>query len=68
MTNVTNIKPTSADIMEAAKKEVVEGRSKEAKAKIKAQLLRIEAASKVLQNLENDLEVIMAEVDADLSL
>jgi len=67
MTNVTSIKTTAADILKEARKEVNEEKAKEAKTKIKSKLAQIQAAKTVLNNLERELEVLVEQVNADLT-
>jgi len=69
MTEITQIgKVSAASILDEAKKEIVKERSTAAKTKLKAKLQQIEAAKLVLANLEREMEVLVAQVNAELDV
>ena len=57
---------TTNNILEEARAEVLEAKAKEAKGKIKAHLQKLEAAKLIVSNLERELEVLLAQVGAEL--
>lgn len=54
-------------IVDEAREEVVEQKAKEAKTKIKAHLIKMEAAKMIVANLERELEVLVEQVNAELN-
>jgi len=67
MSNITKLPVTGvAAILAEAKQEVIEAKSKEAKTKIKDHLKKLDNAKLVVSNLERELEVMVAQIEADL--
>ena len=69
MSDVTKLpnKMTAQSILAEAKQEVLGEVAGNARTKIKAKLTQIENAKQIVANLERDLEVLLEQVNADLS-
>lgn len=69
MSDVTKLpnKVTAQSILAEAKQEVLGQVADNARTKIKAKLTQIENAKQIVANLERDLEVLLEQVNADLS-
>lgn len=63
----SNRTATVKSILDEAREEVIEQKLKDAKVKLKQKLTAIEAARTVVANLERELEVLTAQVEADIS-